>query len=365
LQTAVKIALVGAGHAHLLALPYLAKSTVSTECVLIDPGLFRYSGMATGVLSGQYTSEQASVDPKWICERYGIKFVAQRVEQINRSTKTLNLDDGTQYTYSALSLNIGSCIERKQTCSQQIYPIKPIRELERFRSDLLNYADCRSGELKFVVVGAGPSGCEVALCLSGLIKKMKLQATIVLLSRNQIAPELPLGVQNSLRQALTGANIELLENQAVRQYDDKELCLESGKRIRFDMALLATGLKAPKLIETLGLAHSKSGLQVNAKLHSPEDETVFATGDCADFLPKSLDKAGVYAVRAAPILAHNLEATIKGEALRQFEPQEKYLSIINLGDEQALAFRGNWHWRGYMSLKLKDWIDQRFIHSLK
>ncbi|MEM6483181.1 MAG: selenide, water dikinase SelD, partial [Pseudomonadota bacterium] len=77
-------------------------------------------------------------------------------------------------------------------------------------------------------------------------------------------------------------------------------------------------------------------------------------------------KAGVYAVRQAPILHHNLRTVISGQkALRRYQPQNDYLKLISLGGQSALAERVGLALAGPSLWGLKDWIDQRFMAQFK
>jgi hypothetical protein len=48
-------------------------------------------------------------------------------------------------------------------------------------------------------------------------------------------------------------------------------------------------------------------------------------------------------------------------AFRAFHPQRRFLQILNMGDGTGLAARGHWVWHGKLTLRLKDWIDRRFV----
>jgi selenide,water dikinase len=85
-------------------------------------------------------------------------------------------------------------------------------------------------------------------------------------------------------------------------------------------------------------------------------------GDCATLeeFPET-PKAGVYAVRQAPVLWHNLLAAAAGRTGRIYSPQSQFLSILNTADGRALLYykgfvsHSRWAWR------LKNWIDRRFM----
>ena len=91
------------------------------------------------------------------------------------------------------------------------------------------------------------------------------------------------------------------------------------------------------------------------------DPSVFGGGDCIAIGDRALPRVGVYGVRQAPILAHNLLAALEGRPLRRFRPRRRFLLILNLGDGTGLAVRGGWVWHGRLALWLKDWIDRRYV----
>nr|MBA3611103.1 pyridine nucleotide-disulfide oxidoreductase [Rubrobacter sp.] len=55
--------------------------------------------------------------------------------------------------------------------------------------------------------------------------------------------------------------------------------------------------------------------------------------------------------------------TLKGEPLAPFEPQKRYLYVLNLGDGTGFGVRGGFSWRGRSAMKLKHLIDQRFMRE--
>jgi selenide,water dikinase len=124
-----------------------------------------------------------------------------------------------------------------------------------------------------------------------------------------------------------------------------------------------TGPAATPIFNKSGLALDPRGfLLVNDALQSVSDPRVFAVGDCATLqaFPET-PKAGVYAVRQAPILWKSLVATTVGSPLPRYVPQTSFLSLLNTADGKALfRYKGfvsysRWAWR------LKDWIDRRFM----
>ncbi|MGL4319946.1 MAG: selenide, water dikinase SelD, partial [Paracoccaceae bacterium] len=75
-------------------------------------------------------------------------------------------------------------------------------------------------------------------------------------------------------------------------------------------------------------------------------------------------KAGVFAVRAAPVLHHNLRAALSGASLRAFHPQKDYLKLISLGPKTALLVRSGISFAHPKLWQWKDRIDRAFMEKL-
>jgi NADH dehydrogenase FAD-containing subunit len=137
---------------------------------------------------------------------------------------------------------------------------------------------------------------------------------------------------------------------------------QSGQGVPYDVAILTMGIMPQGLFADSGVETSEDGaLLVNDYLQSTSHPTIFGGGDCIAVKGKRLDRVGVYAVREAPILFHNLLAAIKGEPLHAFNPQKQYLLIFNLGDGSGLFVWGSWIWKGRLAFTLKNYLDTSFM----
>ena len=75
--------------------------------------------------------------------------------------------------------------------------------------------------------------------------------------------------------------------------------------------------------------------------------------------------AAVYAVRQGPFITHNIRALIVGRPLRIYRPQDNFLTLLNLGDGKALGTKWGRSVEGRWVMKLKDWIDRRFMRRFQ
>ncbi len=93
---------------------------------------------------------------------------------------------------------------------------------------------------------------------------------------------------------------------------------EDEHTIATDAALIATGASAAAWLRDTGLALDDLGfIAVNSHLQSISHPFVFAAGDVATLIETPRPKSGVYAVRAAPPLAHNLIAALTRNRFRR------------------------------------------------
>ncbi len=357
-----RVVLVGAGHAHLFSLKRLAEFTRRGCAVtVIAPEDFWYSGLATGVLGGHYAPEQDQVDVAALVARggAGARFIRGRVTALDPRAKCVRLASGETLGYDVLSLNLGSATRPFPGESERVFAIKPLHHLWRLRQAL--EAARAAGETpRVVIAGGGASGCEIAanvraLCGAG--------AEITLLAGGgKIARAFPPRASAALRRWLEAHGISVLTDAAVSHLEGRVAVTKNGARHAFDFLVNATGLHPPATLAEAGLPVSARGeMLVDDCLRSTGDPHIFGGGDCVKMDGRELAKIGVYAVRSAPTLLHNLLATLENRPLRAFRPQRHFLLILNLGGGCGLASWRGFHWLGRAAFCLKDRIDRAFL----
>src|SRR6056297_150004 len=124
----------------------------------------------------------------------------------------------------------------------------------------------------------------------------------------------------------------------------------------------AAGARAHPWLAASNLPVTDAGfLRVGPDLRVEGFETLFAAGDCAHLAHAPRPKAGVFAVRAAPVLRDNLRAVLSGAATRPFHPQRDYLKLISLGEKKAVAEKLGFAFSGRLLWRWKDRIDRAFM----
>ncbi|MDW5377077.1 FAD-dependent oxidoreductase [Halomonas sp. HP20-15] len=362
------VVLVGAGHAHLHVAAHAQRLIEhGAHVTLISPGDFWYSGMATGMLGGDYEASQDRLDPASLIEAHGGEFVADRVIGIDRHQRLVRLADSPPLAYDLLSLNLGSRVDPSSifglSSADNVWPVKPLSGLWRLRQQLESALAGDAEAPSLAVIGGGPTGVELTANLVALYARYGREPNIALVSASErLLPNAPRAAGAWIERRLERCGVRLELAASAVGHQAGELRLDDGMRLNVEHVVLANGLIAPELTGELGLCcDSRQGLAITAALHSPDDSRIFAVGDCAWLRQAPYPKLGVFGVRQAPVLLDNLCAWLAGEALRDYRPQRRYLSVLNLGDGRGLALWDRWWWKGRLALKLKRRLDRRFM----
>ncbi len=365
------VILIGAGHAHLYVAAHAdALAERGARVILVDPTIFWYSGLATGMLGGMYEPAADQVDPRALIEAHGGEFIQDRVEAVDPGARTLRLAGGGVLPYDYVSINVGSRVNVDAIPGAKhdpsVWSVKPVSNLWKMREALEERFRVHD-KLRVAVVGGGPTGSEVTANLIALAARHDIDLRVTLVTNgNRLITEAPIGAARALQRILTGRGVVIRTHTHVVRRERKSLIFEDGRHIDADVVVLALGLEANSLVYRTGLpTQPQDGLRVNAMLHSIADERVFAAGDCAAMEGFELPKLGVFGVRQAVFLQANLLASLEGTPLAEYEPQKRYLAILNLGDGTALSTWGSFWWNGRFSMWVKHWIDRRFLEGYR
>ena len=378
------LVLLGGGHANIQVLKMLAMKPVGGLRVTLisDQTHSPYSGMIPGFLAGYYSYEDCHFDLRRICEELGQRFIKARIIDIDVHRKTVQLENRAEIRYDCAAINVGiqprSIENISAEAAAKLIPLKPIsRFIAHWQRLLADLAAYRGDELlRLAVVGAGASGVEIAIILKMLISRNRWNAEVSLIHRHEfLVSAKDLRAQRRLAKTLKELGIAVLQNTEVLEVHENGLLLKDANgQVRsedFYRVLIATQAAAPDWFKSSGLAVDQEGfVKVTGNLQVENADALFAAGDCIHFSPSPLKKAGVYAVRQGMVLEHNIRAFFtRQSALKTFQPKKHVLSLITIGERQALVHQDDasilrWIWPSLL-WRVKDWIDRRFMRRFQ
>lgn len=365
-----RVVLAGAGHAHLEVLRRCGLTPhPDLEITVVSPGTTHvYSGMVPGYLAGLYSFEDVSVRIETICRHAGAHFVSDYVSAIDRDRRLLVTASGNEIPYDLLSLNLGSrALGATQTdVVQSAMVAKPFDRVHEIRARLESLAkEESSSERSICVVGGGAAGVELAFAAAAVVERHAARCTVWLAEGgDRLLPGYEPAIQRLAHSTLEQRGVQVRLGMRVMALSERQVRLSDNTAHPADLVLWVTGAEPSVSLAASGLQLDRRGfVLVRDTLQTIDDDRVFAVGDTAtlEHAPET-PKAGVYAVRQAPVLYTNLVARAHAtRALQRFRPQASYLSLLNCCDGTAilrykwLKLRAGWAWT------LKDLIDRRFI----
>jgi len=364
-----RLVLLGGGHATIEVLRELAEkpdTAVSATLVTPYPRLI-YTGMVPGVIAGHYRLADCALDLEALARRARAEFVQVAAVRVNPVAREVVCADGTVVPYDVLSMDVGSCPligAATVGAREHAVAVRPLETLVKGWGGVL--ARARAGRIgSITVVGGGAAGVELALAMDHRLrseKSTRAPHVRVITNTPLLLPEFPEGARRRIRRRLLERNIGSHVSSTVAEVGPDHVRLDTGLDFASDATFWAGGAGAHDWIKASGFAVDERGfLLTNDYLQSVSFAEVFGAGDCATQEGRRLAKAGVFAVRAAPILAANLRAALAGAALEPFRTDPRYLALISTGARHAVGAWNGFSWQGSWAWRWKDRIDRKFI----
>jgi selenide,water dikinase len=365
---AARVVLVGGGHAHLELLHAWASRPPRCELTLVsDPARALYSGMVPGLVAGEYAEAEIAIELAPLAARAGARFVCGRVERIDARERRIELAGGERLGFDLASLDVGSDVAGHDLpgVAEHAIATRPLAGFVRRIEAALEAR--REAGLRIVVVGAGAAGVELAFALERRASRAGGPRVTLVEAEAELLPGHGRRVARRVARRCEARGIERRLGVRVVGVEPGRLRLAAGAPIAFDLLVWAAGAAAPALFRRSGLPVDANGyLRVRATLQAETDDDLFAAGDGASIAGHAdAAKAGVHAVRAGRVLAHNLRARLSGAPLRRFRPQRHFLSLLNLADGTALGTKWGFAAEGRCVRRLKDRIDRRWIERIR
>ena len=368
--------LLGGGHSHVQVLKHFAMHPVpGVRLTLIsDDYVSPYSGMVPGYIAGHYSLDEVQIALGPLCRRAGARFICANVTGLDRDSRRVLMAGRPALRYDVLSINSGAQPDLQGMPGIAVKPISRFLSqwpelLATMRSQLASDSSSSGRRMRGVMlVGAGAGGIELAFaCRASLPAQVpiKLVGPTLLPGSNRIAKKL-------VRRAMCEKNIVYITQRVTKARTTAEgfsVTLANETIEETGQLLWVTDVCAPNWLAESGLdCDDKGFVSVNESMQSINDSHIFVAGDAAHLQGQERAKAGVFAVRVAPVLAKNLARAVQGLPLQgprsRFRPQSSFLTLIGLGAPDrpdAIAIRGSWASRSKIFWRLKERIDRRFV----
>lgn len=362
---AYQTVILGGGFTGLFTALHLSHQHYPRSIVLIDQNdRFCFKPLLYEYFSGEMDADQVVPRYHELLNHSGVIFVQDTVQSVDLHQKQVQLAGGDCYGYSNLVLALGSITGYfgVEGAREHAFPFRTQADaiaIDRHLRDCLqravqlNEPEQRRHLLTTAVIGAGPSGVEMAGTLADLLPQwyqalggQPQEVRVVLINHGQeilegdINSQLRHTAQKALQrravavELLLGAEVTAIQPNTIEyRQDNHTVSLPTGT------VIWTTGTNTHPLIKSLPIPdqhRDKHGrLNVTPTLQLPDFPDVFAGGDCAVDLQAAPAQHNSY---EQPELQHNQSTSsdIHHPALQPLPPtaqvayQQGYAIASNL-----------------------------------
>jgi NADH dehydrogenase len=296
------------------------------------------------------------------------------VTGLDLDAKKLTLEDGSRLAYDYLILATGATHSYfgRDDWEQLAPGLKSLEDALIMRQRILaafEEAERNPEEaerlLTFVVVGAGPTGVELAgalveIAVHSLGEDFDVidptRARVLLVEgAPHVLPVYPEDLSQSARRQLEALGVEVITGVMVAEIDESGVTLTDGLRIEAGLVLWAAGVEASSLGGLLGVETDRSGrVEVQDDLSMPDHPEVFVAGDLATV--PGVPGVAPAAMQMGRHAARMIYADLSGTARSAFQYQDKG-SLATIGRARAVADFGRIRFGGFIA-----WLAWLAIH---
>src|SRR5258705_5998764 len=301
-----RVLIVGGGFAGIAAARALKRTDV--EITLIDrrnhhifqPLLYQ---VATAVLS---PSEIAAPIRQLEAKQKNLNVLLAEIKSINLGTRTVEAicpgigSRKFEYDFLVIATGMRPSYFGHDEFARFAPGLKSLNDAETIRTKILSAFELaestddpkeRARQMTFVLVGAGPTGVELAASIAQLVsvtlrnnfrKIDHAKSRIVLLDGGaRVLPTFAESLSRKAAKRLTKLGVEVSTGVKVEKVDDRGV-IAAGVRISSATVLWTAGVSASPVVKMLGTQTDRAGRAfVGALMDIPEAPNVFVVGDAA------------------------------------------------------------------------------------
>jgi NADH:ubiquinone reductase (H+-translocating) len=356
-----RVVIVGGGFAGLSCARKLA-SHPDIRITLIDKNNFQqFQPLLYQVATAVLAPSNAAFSLRNVLRRHSnVDVKLGEVVSVDLKTRTAETAEGQKYQGDYLVLAAGSQANFFGTpgADKHAYPLYSLHDAELLRSRILAVLESADrdpsliakGALNFVIVGAGPTGAEIAGTLGDMTQRMLKdfykdldlsKAQIFLVDYgHSVLSAFSQKSQEYASSMLKQRGVQVRLGIAAKEVAPDHVLLSDGTKILTRTVIWAGGLKASLLSNNLGVAPGHGGrIDVQPDFSVQDFPGVYALGDFANIAGadgKPLPQLASVAEQSGKWCAKNIAAAIAGEPEEPFRYLDKGIMAM-IGRNAAVA----------------------------
>lgn len=363
------ILIIGGGFGGIKAALELSKHHNIAITLLSDQPDFRYYPSLYHTATGGLRA-QSSIHLSTILPEDKVTLARGTAKKIDRKHKTVTTNEGHIIPYDKVVLALGSVTNYFGIKGLDKFSlgIKSVADAEEFKNHLHTQLTAdHKPDLNYVIVGAGPTGIELAGALPEYLHKIMRSHGIkhraihidLIEAAPRLLPRSPKPISRAVRRQLHKLGIKLYLGQSV-QGETADVLTVNGKPITSHTVVWTAGMaNNPFFAANDFVLNERHKVVVNEHLEAEND--IYVIGDNAATPFSGMAQT---ALRDAEFVAEDIEKTITGTKRNTYQPK-KPISIIPAGEHWAAVEWGKLHFAGrggWLLRELADWVG---FHDLE
>lgn len=363
-----RVLIVGGGFGGVKAALELAKHEGLAVELLSERDHFRYYPSLYHTATGGLKSE-SSIPLNTILNSR-IRFLKGTAAKVDREQRIVTTTDVQHIAYDTLVLALGVVTNYFgiQGLDKYSYGIKSMEEVEAFKQHLHQQLESEhKPDLHYVIVGAGPTGIELAGALPGYlrqimanhgIKRRKINIDLIE-AGPRLLPRSNKAVSRSVRRHLKSLGVKLYLGQAVQGETADALQINSKPLASHTVVWTAGMTNNPFYKANNFLLNERGKVVVNERLQA--EPNVYVIGDNAATPFSGLAQT---ALHDAMFVGEEIPRNLHGKSSGVYKPK-KPISVIPAGPHWAAVEWGKWHFSGWRGWLLREAADLVAFHDLE
>ncbi len=333
-QNTTRVVIVGAGFAGLACARSLGRT--GCEVTVVDRSNHHlFQPLLYQVATAGLAAPAIAAPTRFLLRKFGnIRTLLANVQSILPTERKVLLDDSTTLDYDYLVLASGATHSYfgKEEWAAHAPALKTLADAQDIRRRVLQafeYAEraATPGEaaiwLRFVVIGGGPTGVELAGTLAEIarhtlpqefrrIDSRRAEVHLIELS-DRVLSAFPPALSAKARAQLQQLGVTVATGMRVVNIDADGVTLQDGSRLSSHTVLWAAGVQASPLGQDLDAELDRAGrVRVRPDLSLAEHPEIFVVGDLASITSggNPVPGVGAAAKQMGRTAAHNIRARV-------------------------------------------------------
>lgn len=365
------VVIVGGGFGGVKAALELSRDDRFGVTLISDREYFQYFPTLYRTATGGLNA-QSQIPLKTIFAGKPVEVVIDAAASIDSRAKLITTKSGKKFEYDDAIFALGVVtnyfgIQGLEEFSFGMKSIEEIKELkDHIKAQLL---DPKEPELRFVVVGGGPTGIELAGALPSYLHKM-MQVNGIDAKRRKVRvdlvegaprlmPRMPKSTSRAIARRLKTLGVDLHLGKPVEGETAEGLNV-GGKTIISNTVIWTAGMANSPFFRTNNFAFGPRG-KVAVNVYLQADDNLYVIGDNANTPYSGMAQTALY---DGEFVAKNLIRAQDRKDLRAYKPK-KPVYVTPVGEGWAAAMWGKLEFFGMSGWLLRQAADARAFTALE